>query len=68
MGNEYRQKGTKRKLATNYQVATDRKEKEGNQLIQEVIEKFNEEFPLIDLEADIVNRAQKMGKTAQLQF
>ena len=68
VGRQHRDQRAERQIAADYQIAADRIEEERRQLSDEVVEKLDEEFALIDLEADVVDAAEQAGEIGQLQL
>ena len=67
-GGDDRDQRAQRKTALDDQIAAQGKEEKRSQLTQEIVEKFGEEFPAIDLKPDVVDDAEDAGEIGQLQL
>src|SRR4029077_19651915 len=68
VGGEDRDQRAERQVALDDQIAAQRIEEEWRQLPQKIVQKFGEEFALVDLEPDVINDTQNMGKIGQLKL
>src|SRR6266851_4040399 len=66
VGGEDGDQGAEREIALDHQIAADRIEEERRQLGDEVVEELDEELAAIDLEADVVDGAEKAGEIGEL--
>src|SRR5260370_34606701 len=68
IGRQHRNQSADRQIAADHQITADREEEERGQLREEVVEKLDKKFAPVDLEANVVDPAQQVGKVGQLQL
>ncbi len=68
VGGEHRHQRAERQAAADHQIAADRIKEERGQLRDEIVKEFDEEFALVDFEADAVDRAEQMSEPGELEF
>src|SRR5437763_2632372 len=66
IGGEHRHQRAERQFADNHEVAADHKKEERRQLVDQVVEEFDEELAVIDVEADVVDLAEAVRDVGQL--
>ena len=63
---EHRDQRAERELALDHKITADQKEQEWRKISDQIVEEFNEEFAIIDLEPNIVNFTQALRDVGKL--
>ena len=66
VGREHRHQRAERQFAVDHEISADHEKEERRQLVEQVVEEFDEELAVVDVEADVVDLAEAVRDVGQL--